>query len=357
MKKSLSDIRIEIDAVDDSIARALVKRAELAKEVRAVKQGEDILTYHPARERQILDRVFSICKDTGFAQKQVEKVFLSVLSACRSIVGDIEVCIAGSLGGINHAAVFTQFGPIDRVCVTANVEEVFRRVEDGSSHYGIIPVSRNEDGILSESLFGFLNSSQTITTEVDVQNNCSLFSNSKKIEDIKEVFVEVGLSSTLNISKLKTFLAEDAIIHPYAGEKELRELELDNQAVLAPSILSSYITLPVLVDNLDLSSSIRTRFFVVGPPEVNQEKHNVTALVCVVKERSGALREILEPFEKLDLTLLALESRTSKGKKWECVFYLEFESLGRDQDVSDLVTQLESKCLFVKKLGSFHREL
>jgi len=178
-----------------------------------------------------------------------------------------------------------------------------------------------------------------------------------KIEDIKEVFVEVGLSSTLNISKLKTFLAEDAIIHPYAGEKELRELELDNQAVLAPSILSSYITLPVLVDNLDLSSSIRTRFFVVGPPEVNQEKHNVTALVCVVKERSGALREILEPFEKLDLTLLALESRTSKGKKWECVFYLEFESLGRDQDVSDLVTQLESKCLFVKKLGSFHREL
>lgn len=357
MEKSLADIREEIDKIDDSIAQALVNRAKLAKAVRDFKQGNDIQVYHPSREREILDRVYKICAESGFSAKQVDKVFLSVISACRSIVGDLEICIANGVCGLAHAAVTSQFGPVDQIFCVNSVEEVFARVEEGSSQYGIVPVSKVNDGILGETLFAFLGSNQLITAEVDVKNICSLYSNAQTKEEIKQVFIELELYSTLNFTKLKEYFSNSVLIMPFSVQDSLDIVAgMDkDRGIIAPAILNSYLSIPALVENLDISPIVEERFFVIGAPEPNQSKHNVYSLICVVKDRSGILREILEPFEKEDLTLLTLESRTSKNKKWECAFYIEVQIPDDSERLSRVIKNLNTRCSYVRQLGTFYR--
>ena len=76
MSRSLVEIRKDIDEVDEKFAKLLVQRASLAREVRNFKTGSDVQVYHPSRERQILERAYEICGDSGFSQKAIENIFL-----------------------------------------------------------------------------------------------------------------------------------------------------------------------------------------------------------------------------------------------------------------------------------------
>ena len=59
----LSEIRVEIDKIDDELKALYFKRMELSKEVAKIKSGKDTGkkddVYKPDREKQIIDRLTS----------------------------------------------------------------------------------------------------------------------------------------------------------------------------------------------------------------------------------------------------------------------------------------------------------
>jgi chorismate mutase/prephenate dehydratase len=75
-----------------------------------------------------------------------------------------------------------------------------------------------------------------------------------------------------------------------------------------------------------------------------------------IKDRVGALYRILEPFAKHQINLTKIESRPSKSKVWEYIFYVDIEGNIADQPVQAALSTLQEECLFLKVLGSYPRD-
>ena len=62
---------------------------------------------------------------------------------------------------------------------------------------------------------------------------------------------------------------------------------------------------------------------------------------------------MLEPFERLGISLTRLESRPSRDQKWEYIFFMDFEGHRQDAKVAELFRRLGDRTDAVKILGSY----
>jgi chorismate mutase/prephenate dehydratase len=67
----------------------------------------------------------------------------------------------------------------------------------------------------------------------------------------------------------------------------------------------------------------------------------------------GALYDMLKPFAEQKLNLSKIESRPSKRKAWEYLFYVDVEGHVEDQPVKAALEALRPHCQVLKVLGSY----
>jgi chorismate mutase/prephenate dehydratase len=72
-----------------------------------------------------------------------------------------------------------------------------------------------------------------------------------------------------------------------------------------------------------------------------------------VKDRVGALHDMLVPFQKHGINLTKIESRPSKKKAWDYYFFLDMDGHKDNPSVKKALGELETKCIFLKVLGSY----
>jgi len=65
-----------------------------------------------------------------------------------------------------------------------------------------------------------------------------------------------------------------------------------------------------------------TRFLVVGKNVAKRSGHDKTSLLFSIKDRVGALYEMLLPFRKYGVNLTKIESRPSKRRPGNIIFLL-----------------------------------
>ena len=83
-KKSLSDWRQEIDALDTELLRLLNRRAAIACEIAAVKVASGMPAYDPGREAQVLARITA--QNAGpFEDESVRAIFHSIIHETRML--------------------------------------------------------------------------------------------------------------------------------------------------------------------------------------------------------------------------------------------------------------------------------
>ena len=75
--------------------------------------------------------------------------------------------------------------------------------------------------------------------------------------------------------------------------------------------------------------------------------------MLTVKDQPGALFSVLEPFKKLGINLNKIESRPSKRKAWEYVFFVDIEGHAEDDQVKQALKSLGEFCSQVKILGCY----
>lgn len=77
--RSLDEIRLLIDRMDDQLVRLLNERARLIVEVGQVKRGTGVPIYAPHREQAVLQRV--LAANTGpLPARTVEAVYREIMS-------------------------------------------------------------------------------------------------------------------------------------------------------------------------------------------------------------------------------------------------------------------------------------
>ena len=72
-----------------------------------------------------------------------------------------------------------------------------------------------------------------------------------------------------------------------------------------------------------------------------------------VPDRAGALFAALEPLQRAGISMSKIESRPSKRKPWEYVFFVDVEGHRQDEMLVGALQALEERCTFLKVLGSY----
>jgi chorismate mutase/prephenate dehydratase len=73
----------------------------------------------------------------------------------------------------------------------------------------------------------------------------------------------------------------------------------------------------------------------------------------MIKDKVGALYEILGIFDKSGINLTKIESRPSKKKLWEYIFFIDIEGHIEDKKTVSALEKLRDICVSVKILGSY----
>lgn len=353
--KNLDELRRAIDEVDLELVELISKRAGLATEVAEVKkqQDSDALFYRPEREAQVLRRVME--ENRGpLSNEELARLFREIMSACLALEQPTRVAYLGPEGTFTQAAAMKHFGHSSISVPQSTIDQVFREVEAGACHYGVVPVENSTEGIVTHTLDSFINSGLRIAGEVELRIHHNLMIGPNTQEgNITRVY-----SHAQSLAQCRHWLdANYPSIEkvPVSSNAEAaRRVKTEwNSAAIAGDIASDLYGLNIIAPNIEDHPDNTTRFLIIGDCEVGASGNDKTSIMLSVRNRPGALFNLLEPFRDSGIDLTRLESRPSLSEKWNYVFFIDFLGHTSESRIQDVFRQVEQLGAAVKVLGSY----
>jgi chorismate mutase/prephenate dehydratase len=350
----LPELRESIDRLDDEILRLLNERAKLVQEVGKIKAASKEGFYVPDRERQIHERLQAA--NTGpFPSEAVRPVFNEIISACLSLEKPLRVAFLGPEATFTHMAARSRFGLSARYVPAATVEGVFSEVERGLVDLGVVPIENSTDGVVNSTLDMFVDSELAITAEVAMQVSQCLLTRSGTLDGIKKVYSHPQALGQCR-RWLSTNLPEVSQIEVASTALAARLTRDDPEAAAVASELAGQLY-DLGMAKRKIEDEVRnvTRFLVIGktrPPATGRDK---TTILFSMKDRAGVLYEVLRPLAEAGINLSRIESRPSRKRLWDYLFFIDVDGHDSDPVVKGALLALHEHCELVKVLGSYPR--
>lgn len=350
----IRELRKKIDSVDDDILELLSKRAELVKQVGKLKSQEKREFYVPNREIEIYERLMK--NNSGpFSNETIRAIFREIISASLSLEHPLKIAFFGPQATYTHLAAIKQFGLSTDLIPVRGIADVFDEVERGEADYGVVPIENSTEGIVTHTLDVFVDSNLQIVAEVMLEISHCLLSKGGSIEDIKKIY-----SHPQPIAQCRNWLAKNLpnipVMETASTAVAARMVANDNEAAaIASEFAASIYDLKIVKKRIEDNVNNFTRFLVIGRKSPEKSGSDKTSVMFAVKDESGALYRMLEPFSKHDINLTKIESRPMKTRAWEYIFFIDMEGHVSELKVKEAIDELSKNCLFVKVLGSYPR--
>ena len=355
----LASVRRHIDDIDRQLLALLNRRAACAQQVADIKaaanSGEPPVYYRPEREAQLLARLRRENKGP-LPNAHVERLFREVISCCLSMEQPLTIAYLGPAGTYTEAAAAKQFGHFAKMRALPSVPDVFREVESGAAHYGVVAVENSTEGMVTHTLDCFMSSPLRICGEVELPiHHALLAKRGADQQALREICAhEQSLAQCRHW--LDTHLPTLSR-RPVASNAEAARIagEQDGLAAIASEAAADRYGLDVLHQNIEDQPDNKTRFFVVGDQAVEPSGDDRTSIMVATRNEPGALYRVLEPFHRHGISLSRIESRPSKVSPWSYVFFIDFEGHGQQTAVAAVLQELQRVATDVKNLGSYPR--
>lgn len=348
---SLEEIRKRIDAIDTEIIQLLNERARAAMEVGKIKDQSNAHVYAPAREKQIFDRIAG--ENTGpLSADALKSIYKEIISASRSLEKPLTVTYLGPRATFTHLAALQKFGSSTTYVSARTISDVFMEVQKGRADYGVVPIENSTDGIVSYTLDMFMESDLKIFSEVMLEVSQNLMAKGR-LEDIRKVY-----SHPQALGQCRKWL-EANLPHaePVAASSTSQAAELAEKdpsaAAIANELASEIYHLNLLVRRIEDCPNNFTRFLVIGHSMAERGSHDKTSIMFSIKHRAGALSEVLKRFSAHGINLTRIESRPSRQRAWEYVFFVDLEGHTDDPSIAQALEEAAECCIFLKNLGSY----
>jgi len=75
--------------------------------------------------------------------------------------------------------------------------------------------------------------------------------------------------------------------------------------------------------------------------------------VFSIKDKPGALFDVLSHFKNTGINMTKIESRPDKKKMWEYNFFIDFMGHREDTKVGEVLAKIKNDAIFLKVLGSY----
>lgn len=352
--KDIGQYRKEIDRIDDEILRLMNERSKNVIEIGKLKKQSDADAnlHTPAREAEIVNRL--IRQNQGpFPNDAIRPVFREIMSASLSLEGPQLVAYLGPRATFTHLACIQQFGSSARYVPVSSITDVFHEVERGRANFGLVPIENSTEGVVNHTLDMFIDSNLLIYGEVLQEVSHHLLSKADRVEDIKKLY-----SHPHAIAQCRNWLEKNL---PHVPVSEVpstaRAAELcaddPSAAAIASELASQLYGLKILRSRIEDNINNFTRFLVLSQKPAERTGKDKTSLMLSVKDKVGALYELLRPFASHGINMTKIESRPSRRKAWEYLFFVDIEGHVEEDRVKKALEEVKGRCLFMKILGSY----
>lgn len=348
---NLQKLRQKIDQIDQRLVHLIGERTKIAHEIGQHKAAHHQAVYAPEREKDVYEKILET-NQGKILSDSLEAIFREIMSAALSAEKELHVAYLGPAATFTHQASVQKFGSSVKYLSMNSISDIFLEVEKGRADYGVVPIENSTEGAVTHTLDMFIDSELKICSEVYLPIRHFLLSKTSQ-DKILRVY-----SKTEVFGQCRVWLKEHL---PKADQIEVsstsKAAEIASQEEGAASISSrlaaSSYQLKILAEGIEDYTTNITRFLVIGQHVAKKTGRDKTAILFSVKDKVGALYEVLLPFKKHFINLTKIESRPSKKKAWEYYFFVDFMGHLGDPKVSKALKDLEKHCRFLKILGSY----
>lgn len=352
--KNIKKLRNAIDSLDSKIVELLNRRARAAIKISQSKQKNSFDIYDPVRENEIIKKL-SLINEGPLTGEQLITVFRQIISVCREIQKPVSLSVLGPIGSYTHQVAQKILGSSVKIVPVASIEEVFTDVEKGLTEYGIVPIENSIEGSVGSVLDRLLETDVRICAEHYERISHCILSKTGNVKDIKIVASHpqaIGQCRKWLANGLKFNKIEYKEVSSTAKAAQLAS-ENRNVAAIAGEINLSIYNLKIIDRNIQDSPDNTTRFIVLGFKDNPISTKDKTSVVFSLKDQPGALSKALSPFENAGINLTKIESRPTRKKSWEYIFYVDFIGHFTSKPIRRVLHAVEKNCIFLKILGSY----
>lgn len=268
-----------------------------------------------------------------------------------------------------HLAALSTFGVRSRYVHAPTVEDVFRLVERRQADCGVVPIENSLEGAVTHTLDRFIDFVDTpVKIHGEIEQPIHHYLITRK--DTTLLKIRVVLSHPQALAQCRAWL--DRHLHrarrietnstAEAVERLLdeshwpleeartrvgpRERAAIGRAELARERRLRAIPIPEEREN-------KTRFLIIGLGAPKRGQRNKTSILFALKDRPGALHDSLVPFKRQRINLTKIESRPSKRKAWEYLFFIDVEGHEAEPRVKQALRALGKSTSLLRVLGSY----
>jgi prephenate dehydratase len=273
----------------------------------------------------------------------------------------MEIGILGPEGTFSETAAMLwlkEGGRIENVKITyyETIFDVSESVLGKEVNYGIVPIENSLEGSVGDTL--------------DVLSS----NNAHEMQIVGEVLVPIRICLLFNGSVAEI---RKLVSHPHALaqckqfiRKQLMKVELksvdstaraakmasqsEDIAALASAEAAKRYGLTILKEDVQDMDSV-TRFVVLSSSRIKAlpTGKDKTSILLYLKERPGALYDVLGEFAQRGINLTKIESRPSKRALGDYMFHIDCEGHLEEAEIKEALKGVEKKATTLKILGTY----
>ncbi len=244
-----------------------------------------------------------------------------------------------------------------------SIYEVFEYVDKYSNiknnnAYGVVPSENSIEGSVSLTQDLLLEFPVKILGELDIKIHHCLIGYSK--DKIKKVISHPqALAQCLKYIK-KHGWETSPVLSTATAVKKVFEMKNKEIGAIGSKETAELYNLKVLDEDIQDYQNNTTRFILIGnsnSKDINfNNKFNKlnykksTIILELKKDKPGALYDVLKEFNDRHINLTRIESRPSKRKLGNYIFYIDYES---PNDEEELLNSLKKHASYLKYLGRY----
>ncbi len=270
------------------------------------------------------------------------------------------IAFSGEPGAFAEDAVRAAFGEVERVGL-AGFRPVFDEVAGGGSAAGVVPIENSVNGTVRENYDLLLEYRLEVRAEVVVPVRLVLAAlPGERLDEIRRVYSHIQALGQAE-AYLRTRPWELLTTYNTAGAGRLivDRAERGSAAVLSPRAAGLF-GLDILADPIQDVADNRTRFLIVArsgtalpPLRLGDRAAMRTTLVLAVRNEPGALLRVLAVFAARGLNMSTIESRPSRERAWEYVFWVDLDADRTAPATVAALADLEPVTTMIRVLGSY----
>lgn len=350
--KNIDEIRKKIDQIDKKILDLLNLRADMVRGIAEFKKKKNLPPFDPSRERKIIEELSRINRGP-LTEKDIEAIMGTIFKIYRGMFRPLRISYLGPEGTFTHQAALKKFGEKSEFIPCKTIDNIFREVEKDRADYGVVPIENSIEGVVTHTLDMFVESNLNITAEILLDVHHYLLSKEGSLANIKKIY-----SHPQAISQCWNWIIENLpdtkLIETESTATAVKMAKREKKSAAIGSLSAADIyNIGVIAEKIEDYGENITRFLVIGKNFSEKTGKDKTSILVSIKDRVGALHDILLHFKRNNINLTRIESRPSKKKAWDYIFFFDFIGHKDDTNIKNTLKKVEKESGFLKILGSY----